>query len=151
MFSSLLLSIITWKILDSVFNVLTYWNSESTFAFKDFYFYFYMQPLSNQSTHPSISPSLLRDNVSYPLEVGRVALVNRQADDLGHLIRMIRAGREGSEQIWVNWVHREAHSTYKQQYLKPYSVTGWVLAANRGNNQHSVPVGSSRMLSMSEF
>lgn len=62
----------------------------------------------NQLIHLSISPSLLGDNVSYPLEVGRVALVNRQADDLSHLIRMVRAGQEGNEK-WVNWVHKQAH------------------------------------------
>lgn len=45
-----------------------------------------------------MSPSLLGDNVSYPLEVGRVALVNRQADDLGHLVRMVGAG-ENNEQL----------------------------------------------------
>lgn len=39
----------------------------------------------------SSTPSLLRDYFPYPLEVGRVALVNRQADDLGHLVRMVRA------------------------------------------------------------
>lgn len=67
-----------------------------------------------------MSPSLLGDNVSYPLEVGRVALVNRQADDLGHLVRMVGAG-ENNEQLWVNWVHRQAHGSYKQQELNSLS------------------------------
>lgn len=52
----------------------------------------------NQFFHSSISPSLLRDDVSYPLQVGRVALVDRQADDLGHFIRMIRAGEYNDRQ-----------------------------------------------------
>lgn len=33
---------------------------------------------------------LFRHSVSDPLQVGRVSLINGQADDLGHFIRMIR-------------------------------------------------------------
>lgn len=49
--------------------------------------------------YPSIIPSLLRNNVSDPLEVGRVALVNRQADDLGHFVRVVRAKQEADKQL----------------------------------------------------
>lgn len=48
----------------------------------------------NKSTHAFLALFLLGDNVSYPLKVGRVALVNRQADDLSHLIWMVRAAED---------------------------------------------------------
>lgn len=48
--------------------------------------------------HSSISLQLLRYNVSDPFKVWRVALVDGQADDLGHLVRMVRAGQKGNDQ-----------------------------------------------------
>lgn len=65
----------------------------------------------NQFIHSSVSPSLLGDYFSYPLEVGRVALVNRQADDLGHLIRMVGAAEDNYESTRRS----DRHSTYKQE------------------------------------
>lgn len=41
------------------------------------------------------SAPLLRYSFSNPLQVGRVALVDGEADDLGHFIRMIRTERQG--------------------------------------------------------
>lgn len=55
----------------------------------------FLHPSINHLRQVSISPSLLGDNVSNPLKVGWVALVNRQANDLSHLIRVVRAVQEG--------------------------------------------------------
>lgn len=66
---------------------------------------FYIRSV-NQLFQSSVSPSLLGDNVSYPLQVGRVALVDRQADDLGHFVRMVRAAEDND----------------RQQQLKPYCL-----------------------------
>lgn len=38
--------------------------------------------------------SLLGDDFPDPLEVGRVALLDGQADDLGHLVGVVGAGEE---------------------------------------------------------
>jgi len=47
-----------------------------------------------------LRPALLRHDISYPLEVRLVALVNRQADDLSHLVRMVGAEKENNRSEW---------------------------------------------------
>lgn len=88
---------------------------DSILSIVHFQINFYIRSV-NQLFQSSVSPSLLGDNVSYPLQVGRVALVDRQADDLGHFVRMVRAAEDND----------------RQQQLKPYCLIeccewGWRL------------------------
>lgn len=45
------------------------------------------------------APSSFGYGVSDPFEVGRVALLDGQADDLGHLVRMVGAGEKHNHHL----------------------------------------------------
>lgn len=88
--------------------------------------------------YPSIIPSLLRNNVSDPLEVGRVALVNRQADDLGHFVRVVRAKRGADKQLWFDREHSSKQNILRAVITVDSVAVGWNIMLFLGMNSPDI-------------